>query len=284
MRIWSLFALRRCLHFALSAVHLVVAVALAGFKSRAALQLENVALRHQLSVLQRSVKKPKLTAPDRLLWAWLCGVWGNWRSALIIVKPETVITWHRWGFRLFWRWKIRRGRCGHPYVPKDVRQLIRTMSLENPLWGSPRIHGELLKLGIDVGQTSVGRYMVRLRKPPSQTCKAFLDNHVKAWCRSIFSLFRRFGSRSSTCSWRWLMTVAGFSISMSRLIRRPSGPASNCGRLSRLTRFHGTYFAIAMAFSATISPGKSRSWALAQQRRRWRHFGRTGCRYQFSCS
>src|SRR3984957_14490323 len=179
MRIWSFFAFGRCLSFSFSAVHLVAAVALAAFKSRAALELENVALRHQLGVLHRSVKRPKLTAPDRLLWAWLCGVWGNWRSALIIVQPETVIAWHRRGFPLFWVWENRRGRRGRPGVPKDVRQLIRTMSLENSLWGAPRIHGELLKLGIDIGQTSVGKYMIRLRKPPSQTWRTFLDNHVK---------------------------------------------------------------------------------------------------------
>src|SRR5580693_3642889 len=107
MRIWSLLALRCCLRFASSAVHLMAAVALAVFKSRAALLLENVALRHQLGVLHRSVKRPKLTAPDRLLWSWLCGVWGNWH-----VKPETVIAWHRRGFRLFWMWKIRRGQRG----------------------------------------------------------------------------------------------------------------------------------------------------------------------------
>jgi hypothetical protein len=95
-------------------MHLLAAVALAGFKSRAALQLENLALRHQLGVLHRSVKKPRLTSPDRLLWAWLCGVWNGWRSALVIVKPQTVIAWHRKGFRLFWQWKIRRGQPGRP--------------------------------------------------------------------------------------------------------------------------------------------------------------------------
>jgi hypothetical protein len=105
MRIWNLLALHRCLRSAVSAVHFLVAGALAGFKSRVALQVENLALRHQLGVLQRSVKRPRLTPPDRLLWAWLCGAWGNWRSALIIVQPETVIAWHRKGFRLFWRWK-----------------------------------------------------------------------------------------------------------------------------------------------------------------------------------
>src|ERR1700716_3969541 len=149
------------------------------FKTRAALQLENLALRHQLGVLHRSVKKPKLTPFDRLLWAWLCGVWADWRCALIVVRPETVIAWHRKGFRLFWTWKVRHGKHGRPSVPKDVRDLIRLMSRANPTWGAPRIHGELLKLGINIGETSVSKYMDRHRKPPSQTWRTFLENHMK---------------------------------------------------------------------------------------------------------
>jgi putative transposase len=148
------------------------------FRSRAALQLEILALRHQLGVLHRSVKRPKLTSPDRLLWVWLSRMWTDWRSSLVIVKPETVIGWHRKSFRLFWTWKVRGGRSGRPAVPRDIRELIRRMSRENPLWGAPRIHGELLKLGIDVGETSVGKYMVRYRRPPSQAWRTFLDNHI----------------------------------------------------------------------------------------------------------
>jgi hypothetical protein len=150
---------------------------LASFRGRAALQFEILALRHQLAVLQRSVKRPKLTAVDRLLWAWFAQTWRDWRSALVIVKPETVIAWHRKGLRLFWTWKVRRGRPGRPPVPTEVRELIRKMSRENPLWGAPRIHGERLKLGIDIGETSVGRYMARVRKPPAQTWRTFLENH-----------------------------------------------------------------------------------------------------------
>ena len=179
MRTWSLRILRQSLRLALSALDLLAVAASAAFKSRAALQVENLALRHQLGVLHRSVKRPKLTSADRLLWAWLCDVWNDWRSALVIVKPETVIAWHRKGFRLFWTWKVRCGQLGRPAVPKDVRELIRKMSRENPLWGAPRIHGELLKLGIDIGETSVAKYMVRPRKPPSQTWRTFLENHVK---------------------------------------------------------------------------------------------------------
>jgi putative transposase len=132
-----------------------------------------------LGVLRRSVKRPKLTSVDRLLWTWLCEVWSDWRSSLIIVKPETVIARHRKGFRLFWSWKVRHGQMGRPTVPQDVRELIGKMSRDNPLWGAPRIHGELLKLDIDIGETSVGKYMVRGRKPPSQTWRTFLENHVK---------------------------------------------------------------------------------------------------------
>jgi transposase InsO family protein len=150
----------------------------ASFRSRAALQLEILALRHQLGVLQRSVERPKLTPPDRLLWVWLRRIWPDWRSVLVIVQPDTVIAWHRKGFRLFWRWRVRSGRPGRPSVPDDVRELIRRMNRENPLWGAPRIHGELLKLGIDIGETSVGKYMGRRRRPPSQTWRTFLDNHL----------------------------------------------------------------------------------------------------------
>src|SRR2546428_5163485 len=157
----------------------LVAAAISFFKPRAALQLENLALRHQLGVLHRSVKKPKLTPLDRLLWAWLCGVWADWRSALVIVKPETVIAWHRKGFRLFWTWKVRHGTIGRPTVSREIRDLIRRMSRENPLWGAPRIHGELLKLGITIGETSVSKYMIRPRKPPSQSWRTFLDNHIQ---------------------------------------------------------------------------------------------------------
>ena len=151
--------LRQFLHLALSALPVLAAAASAAFKSQAALHFENLALRHQLGVLRRSLKRPKLTASDRIVWAWLCEVWFDWRSALTIVKPETVIAWHRKGFRLFWTWRVRHGQAGRPAVPKDVRELIRKMSRENPLWGAPRIHGELLKLGIDVSQNSVAKYI-----------------------------------------------------------------------------------------------------------------------------
>jgi len=145
-------------------------------RSRAALQCEVLALRHQLQVLERSrPQRLRLTRADRLLWVWFSRAWTEWRAALVIVKPDTVIAWHRQGFRLFWTWQSRR-RLGRPTVPLAVRTLIRTMSDANPRWGAPRIHGELLKLGVDIGQASVGKYMVRHRRPPSQSWRTFLAN------------------------------------------------------------------------------------------------------------
>ena len=142
--------------------------------SRATLQLENLALRHQIGVLQRSSRKrPKLTLVDRLLWVWLSRIWSGWRPALAIVRPETVVAWHRKGFRLFWTWKVRHGQLGRPVISREVRDLIRKMCRENPCWGAPRIHGELLKLGINIAESSVSKYMRQCHKPPSQSWGTF---------------------------------------------------------------------------------------------------------------
>jgi hypothetical protein len=148
------------------------------FRSRTSLRAENLALRHQLNLLhRRSPKRPVFSNFDRLIFICLYRIAPRVLDALTIVDPATVVRWHRTGFRLFWRWKSRR-RAGRPKVPLEVRQLIREMSLANPLWGAPRIHGELLKLGIDVGQTSVAKYMARRRRPPSQGWRTFLLNHA----------------------------------------------------------------------------------------------------------
>jgi hypothetical protein len=147
------------------------------FRPRAALQAEILVLRHQLNVLRR--KSPRRLAVgnvDRLVFAALYRVAPGVLDALKILKPQTVIRWHRAGFRAYWRWKSR-PRGGRPRTPADICQLIRAMSIY-PLWGAPRIHGELLKLGIDVGQTTVAKNMARRRRPPSQGWKTFLRNHA----------------------------------------------------------------------------------------------------------
>jgi putative transposase len=150
------------------------------FRTRASLQLEILALRHQLVVLQRSNKKRlQLRTSDRFLWVLLSQLWSRWRSCLLLVKPATVIAWHRQGFRLYWKWKSRRTRIGRPGIPKEIQRLIRNMSASNVLWGAPRLHAELLKLGIEVSQATVAKYMLRHRRPPSQTWRTFLDDHVK---------------------------------------------------------------------------------------------------------
>src|SRR4051812_19168762 len=151
------------------------------FKTSAQLRLENLALRQQLTVLRRSApKRLKLTRADRIFWVWLRRVWGDWKSVLMIVKAETVVAWHRKRFGLFWTWRIHRGKPGRPKVPQEVRDLIRMLSRNNPRWGAPRIHGELLKLGIEITEPTVAKYMVRHRKPPSQTWRTFLENHMKS--------------------------------------------------------------------------------------------------------
>src|SRR5260370_17532159 len=148
------------------------------FRSRASLGLENLALRHQIGALHRSAgKPPKLTGGDRLLWICLSHLWRDWRSALAIVKPETVVAWHRAAFRLFWTWKVRCGKPGQPVISIEGRHLIRKICGENPGWGAPRIHGELLKLGIDVWHNSASRHLVRFRTPPSPTSLTFLPHH-----------------------------------------------------------------------------------------------------------
>jgi hypothetical protein len=148
------------------------------FRSRESLQAEILTLRHQLNVLRRkSPQRLTFSCIDRLVFAGLYRLAPGVLDALKIVRPETVIRWHRAGFRAYWRWKSR-PRGGRPKTPLEIRHLIRKMSLANPLWGAPRIHGELLKLGIDVGQTTVAKYMPSGRRPPSQGWKTFLHNHA----------------------------------------------------------------------------------------------------------
>ncbi len=149
-------------------------------KSRSQLALENLALRQQLIVLRRGIKRPKLRAADRMFWVSLARVWSGWRSSLAIVNPDTVIRWHRMGFKLFWRWKSWVDTRGRPPIKPEVIVLIRRMSQENHTWGVPRIQSELRLLGYDVAESTVAKYMTRRRHgPPSQSWRAFLKNHLR---------------------------------------------------------------------------------------------------------
>ena len=158
----------------LSSMHNIIEI----FADRAALHTEILALRQQVAVLKRKRPRPSLRKADRVFWVILSCLWPGWRHALVIVRPETVIGWHRKGFRLFWTWKSRRGKPGRPPVSREIRYLVRRMSRENTRWGAPRIHGELLKLGFSISQAAVSKYMVRYPSPPSQSWRTFLTNHA----------------------------------------------------------------------------------------------------------
>jgi transposase InsO family protein len=150
---------------------------LSGCQSRRLLLLENLALRHQLTVLMRQARKPKLCLADRLLWRTLRRLWLDWQKALLLFQPKTVIAWHRLGFRLFWRWKSR-GRGGRPSTDRKLIQLIRRMWSSNPTWGSKRIQAELAKLELTVSDSTIRKYRPRIRRG-DQTWKTFLHNHAK---------------------------------------------------------------------------------------------------------
>src|SRR6201987_995591 len=148
------------------------------FRSRSSLEAEILILRHQLNIQRRHLpKRLAFSAMDRLIFVGLYRLAPNTIQALTIVKPDTVIRWHRAGFRLYWRGKSRH-RCGRPTVRLEIRRLIREMSIANPLWRAPRLHGELLQLGIEIGQTSVAKYIAGRRGPPLQGWKTFLRNHA----------------------------------------------------------------------------------------------------------
>jgi transposase InsO family protein len=156
----------------------VLTVLVSAFKSKSRLEAENAALRHQLIVLRRKVRsRPQLTNNDRWFFVQLYRWFPSILQVLTIIRPETLVRWHRAGFRRYWRWKSQR-RGGRPQIDAELRGLIRQMSMENLLWGAPRIHGELLKLGFELAQSSVAKYMVKRCGPPSQGWRTFLQNHA----------------------------------------------------------------------------------------------------------
>ena len=163
----------------LALLHLVGILFVDLFKSRSRLVAENLFLRQQLNIaLRRAPPRLRLCGYDRVLLVLMTRVWPGLLSVAQVVQPGTILRWHRAGFRVYWRWKCR-NRAGRPKIDRELRDLIRRMSKDNPLWGAPRIHGELLMLGFEVAQSTVSKYMVRGRRPPSQSWRTFLRNHME---------------------------------------------------------------------------------------------------------
>jgi transposase InsO family protein len=159
-------------------IHLLLGLLATPFRSKPALEAENAALRQQIIVLRRKLRgRVKLSNGDRLFFVWLYRLFPSISRAMLIIRADTLVRWHRAGFRTYWRWKSR-SRLGRPRIDRELRALIRRMNAENPLWGAPRIHGELLKLAFEVAQSTVATYMVKRRGPPSQTWRTFLRNHA----------------------------------------------------------------------------------------------------------
>src|SRR5215217_2941862 len=158
-------------------LHLLFALVVDRFKSRRRLEIENLYLRHQLNIAMRRERRLRLRGVDRAFIIWMTRLWPSLLSLSRVVRPDTILRWHRAGFRAYWRWKSRR-QPGRPKISSELRELIRRMSRENRLWGAPRIHGELLKLGFEVAESTVSKYMIRHRGPPSQTWRTFLRNHA----------------------------------------------------------------------------------------------------------
>src|SRR5882672_5763319 len=176
-------------------LNLFLHVLVSPFKTRARLEAEIALLRHQLNVLRRQAPlRPRLTVGDRLIFVWLYRLFPPVLSAVSVIGPETVLRWHRMGFRLYWRRKSR-SRGGRPRIPAEIRRLIPEMSLANRLWGAPRIHGELLKLGVEVAQSTVAKYMARRGRGPSQTWKTFLHNHAAGIAAMDFLIVPTIGFR-----------------------------------------------------------------------------------------
>ena len=176
---------------------LILGVLASLFRSRAKLEAENLVLRQQINVLRRQMpRRPDLNNTDRFLFVWLYRWFPSVLEAVAIVRPETIILWHRAGFRAYWRWRSR-NRVGRPKVSAELRTLVGEMSRANPLWGAPRIHGELLKLGFGVAQSTVARYMCRHWRPPSQGWRTFLSNHADGIAAVDLLSCRRSRSRCS---------------------------------------------------------------------------------------
>jgi len=200
------------------------------FQTRGDAALEILALRQQLAVLKRKRPRPQLSRLDRIFWVALRRCWSRWTEVLHIVKPETVVRWHRAGFRLYWRWRSRPGEGG-PKIAEEVRVLIRRLANDNPGWGAPKIHGELQKLGFVVSERTVARYLRRIRRrsDPGNVGWRFCRITEKRLSPSISSLFRRSSFNCCTASSSSSTPVVRSCTSMSRSARRRIGLSNNYG-------------------------------------------------------
>ena len=203
--------------------------------------LENVALRHQLAVFTREKKRPRLRDQDRLIWIALKNIWKDWRAALVFVQPETVIGWQCKRFKRYWRRLSQSRGPGRPRVYLEIRQLVKTMAAANPIWGAPRIHGELLKLGFEVSERTVSRLMSKNSKP-TQTWMTFLRNHVGQLVAIDFFTVPTIRLRVLYVSSSWRIIVAASFTSISRNIRRRLGLRNKSSKHFRKTALRGLWF------------------------------------------
>src|SRR5258705_12790048 len=226
-------------------------------RARRSLLLENLALRQQLAVLKRRRPRPRLDLLDKLFWVAVRRLWSGWQPSLIAVTPETVVRWHRGGFRLYWKLisKARRP-VGRRQTSKEVQELIFRMVVENPKWGAPRIHGELLMLSFDVSERTVSRWMKRApRDPePATRCLTFLHNHREGLPRWTSSLFRRSPSACSIVFSSSVTIVGASCTSMSQSIRQAFGSSSSCEKHFHLDPFRGSSSLIGMLSMICNSP------------------------------
>ena len=206
-------------------------------RTHRSLMLENLALRQQLAVLKRRHPRPRLAAFDKLFWVFVRRCWSGWQQALIIVSPETVVRWHRTGFALYWQ-AISRDRriVGRRRISKEVRDLIFRIVAENPTWGAPRIHGELLTLGFDVSERTISRWMRRAPRDPEPAKRwlAFLHNHREAIAAMDFFTVPTITFRLLYCFFIISHAVARFCTSMSPVTPAPLGSFNSCGSPSRI--------------------------------------------------
>src|SRR6266852_269252 len=229
-------------------------------RARRSLLLENLALRQQLAVLKRRHPRPRLDLFDKLFWVAVRRFWSGWQQSLIAVTPESVVRWHRGGFRLYWKLisKVRRP-VGRRQTSKELQELIFRMVVENPTWGAPRIHGELLMLSFDVSERTISRWMKRAPRDPEPAKRwlAFLRNHREAIAAMDYSPCQRSCSARSTASSSSATIIDASCTLTSRSIRRAVGSSSSCGRRFHLGLLPGISSSIGMRNTGWNFPAPS---------------------------